>query len=433
MIDSKIKLAECNLGELTEVLIRGNGFGHETLWIKSYFDGKTFGIIEETPNVYMHNICQNTLIDFFKSKSFELNLETYYDDSGEVSVTYENLEIDLDIYKRIYKNAMLFFKNGNDSVCLCVNNYGPREISYRLYAPVKYNSLLKEWFTYSKKHSFYKNKKIDANLRFLKINTTTWDDIVLPSRIIKVIKNNISELFDMQEYLSVNEIPLKSGIILAGPPGVGKTILCKILAKELPITVLYAMPDSMGMTNDIKSLCEMAIDLAPCMMILEDLDYIAEEREYSRNSGGVMELMNYLDGLQEFNDIITLAKTNAIDKLEGAVKNRPGRFDRVIKIPCPDEDCRLRMFEIFTKKYTVKDVGFTQLVVDTEGLSGAHLKDLCKTAVRNAIRERSVDDKKIAILKNVHFTKALKEVQNIDYASHYKEQAKARSRAGFQN
>jgi hypothetical protein len=211
----------------------------------------------------------------------------------------------------------------------------------------------------------------------------------------------------------------------------GKTVLCKILAKELGVTVLYAMPDHMGRTHDIKSVCEMAKNLAPCMMIIEDIDYIAEEREFSRNSGGVMELMNYLDGIQEFTNVITLATTNAVDKLEKAVKNRPGRFDRVINIPIPDEDCRMRMFKNFTKRYQItEDVDFEKMVADTVDLSGAHVKDICKTAARNAIREKSYDERKLAILKQDHFDKALREIKNVDYASHYKELAKTR-RMGF--
>jgi hypothetical protein len=220
MTKPNIKLIDATLAQYTEALIRGNGFGHESIWIKAHMGGQPFGIVEESPGVYVHNVCQFSLKDFFKSKDFTMIAETFYDDSGEVAVTYENLEIDLDKTMRVYKNAMLVFEDKKkERICICVNNYGPREISYRLYAPTKYDTMLKDWFAYGKEHSFYKGKKIDADLRFLKIKDVSWDDIILPIKTIKVIKSNISELFDMQDLLALNDIPLKSGVILAGPPG----------------------------------------------------------------------------------------------------------------------------------------------------------------------------------------------------------------------
>ena len=77
-----------------------------------------------------------------------------------------------------------------------------------------------------------------------------------------------------------------------------------------------------------------------------------------------------------------------------------------------------------------ESIDFGDLVKKTKDLSGAHIKDLCKTAARQAIREKSIDENKIAIVNQSHFDKAIKEVMNIDYSSYYKAQRKT-SKAGF--
>ncbi len=418
--DESIKLADATLGQYTEVLIRGNGFGHESLWIKSHFGSQGFGIVEENIDGYTHNICQHVLAGFFeKHKGYRKVGETYYDDSGEVAVTFENLETDLDVFTKVYKNAMLMYERpSKEKLCVSINKYGPREIVYRVYAPQGTDSVLQEWIKFAHSHNMYKGKKIDADCQFLKLKNITWDDLILPVETKKLIRSRVNEMFELKEFLDANDVPLKGGVILAGPPGTGKTVLCKILAKELDATVIYAMPDHLGRTGDIKRVCEMAKDLAPCVMMIEDIDYIAEERDHSRNAGGVIELMNYLDGVQEFNNVITLATTNAQEKIEEALKNRPGRFDRVVQVPRPDKECRKRMLTTFTQKYTLEgDIDWDLLVEKTDKLSGAHVKDLVKTAVLHAIRERSIDDKKKAILMMKHFKTALSEISNVDWST----------------
>lgn len=211
----------------------------------------------------------------------------------------------------------------------------------------------------------------------------------------------------------------------------GKTMLCKVLAKEINCTVIYAMPSQLERTSDVRRICEMAKDLAPSMLIIEDIDFIAENRDESHNAGMVMELMNYMDGLQEFAEIVTLATTNAEDKIEEAVKNRPGRFDRVVQIPKPTAPLRERMLKLFTANFNVGDLDFEVIVKQTGKLSGAHLKHICETAAFKAIRSKSVDENKKAVVKIEHFTEALKEINNEEFSSFHKARNQQKKITGF--
>jgi ATP-dependent 26S proteasome regulatory subunit len=423
---------DCTLKQFIDALIRGNGFGHETLWIKTFFGELPFGITERTIGQYEHNICQYVMQDYFETQlGYNKIKESYFDEGGEVAITYENLEYDNKKFKKVYKNAFVMYENASgEKICVSINVFSSREIIYRIYANPTLDNILIDWFALARKHNLYRGKKIDADCKFLQLADVTWDDIILQPKVVKIIKDNVTESFENIEILRANGLSLKTGLIFAGPPGTGKTMLAKVISKGISGTVIYALPSHLERSSEISRVCDMAKDLAPCILIIEDIDWIAESRDESYNAGAVIQLMNQLDGLQEFADVLTIATTNNVDKIEDAVKNRPGRFDRVINVPKPDADCRMRMFKTFTKNFNLADVDFEEIVKSTKGLSGAHVKDIVRTAARMAIRAKSFGDDKIAIVKQEHFESALKEVSNVDYSSYHKTQNKVK-KMGF--
>ena len=210
------------------------------------------------------------------------------------------------------------------------------------------------------------------------------------------------------------------------------TTAIRVVLKGLPegITAILAQPSHLRFSADVKAICQMAKDLAPCVLVIEDIDWIAEDREHSGDAGKLIELMNQMDGLEDFTNVISIGTTNSLDTIEKAIKNRPGRFDRVIKISNPDEDCRRKMLKLFTKHYTITaGVDFERLIKFTDKLSGAHMSDLCRTAVEKAIEEDSYDpETKIAVLKKDHFDSAIAEVKNKDYSTYLKTKNKGEAR-----
>jgi transitional endoplasmic reticulum ATPase len=132
----------------------------------------------------------------------------------------------------------------------------------------------------------------------------------------------------------------------------------------------------------------------------------------NHNASLLGELMNQLDGLVENHYVVVIATTNKVDALEKALRNRPGRFDRVIDIPPPDNAARLKMLELYANKHKMEDVNLAEIAEKTEKYTGAHIKELVNTAIITAIDENSFDTEGMVILKQEYFTKNIAKVRN---------------------
>jgi transitional endoplasmic reticulum ATPase len=116
-------------------------------------------------------------------------------------------------------------------------------------------------------------------------------------------------------------------------------------------------------------------------------------------------MLTELDGLQNLKNVVVLAATNRPDMLDPALL-RPGRFDKVIQLPAPDEKMRLEIFNIHTKGMPLaKDVDLKELAKKSEGYTGADIEGLCREAGMFAIRSNSED------VKASHFSEALGQVR----------------------
>jgi len=120
--------------------------------------------------------------------------------------------------------------------------------------------------------------------------------------------------------------------------------------------------------------------------------------------------MNQLDGLIENEYIVTIATTNDAKKIEEALKNRPGRFDRIIEIPKPSEEDRKKMFKYHIGDCILDDINLDLIAEKTAGYTGAHVKELVTTAIITAIETRSLNKDEKIILKQQHFEQNIEKV-----------------------
>jgi len=190
------------------------------------------------------------------------------------------------------------------------------------------------------------------------------------------------------------------GVILYGPPGTGKTLLAKAVANETSATFLRVVGSELiqKYLGDgpklVREMFRVAAEHAPSIIFMDEIDAVATKR-YDSTSGGereiqrtLLELLNQLDGFDDRGDVKVIMATNRIDTLDPALI-RPGRIDRKIEFPLPDEKTKRRIFHIHTAKMTLaEDVSIEEFVLAKDDLSGADIKAICTEAGMLALRER---------------------------------------------
>ncbi len=196
-----------------------------------------------------------------------------------------------------------------------------------------------------------------------------WDDIILPDAQIKDIRLSIDSFLRSGDLFRSRGIPYKRGILFAGAPGNGKTMLCKVIASQSRLPFILHSMNADPYHSDIDHAFEQALELSPSIICFEDLDLI------SNSPTELGYLLNKLDGIEPLEGILVLATTKKPEDIDPALRNRPSRFDRVYRISLPDDLGREQML----RKYFGNSLGgalLDEVVKLTDGFSMAYLKEL---------------------------------------------------------
>lgn len=243
-----------------------------------------------------------------------------------------------------------------------------------------------------------------------KIQNITLDSWAGSPEVIEECKEVISYIENKEKYSLIGaEMP--KGILLEGPPGTGKTLLAKAIASETNSTFITMSGSEfvelfVGMgASRVRDLFDNARENKPSIIFIDEIDAVGRQRGAGINMANdereqtLNQLLYEMDGFNNNDDVVVIAATNRKDVLDQALL-RPGRFDRIILVPLPDKDSRMKILGYYLKnKRLEKEFDVSSIAELTDGFSGAQLKNLINEAsilsVRNnytTIQEKYVFD-----------------------------------------
>jgi transitional endoplasmic reticulum ATPase len=235
---------------------------------------------------------------------------------------------------------------------------------------------------------------------FVEVPNVRWSDI----GGLQEIKEQLQEavIFPLQhaDLFAKAHVKPPKGILLAGAPGCGKTLLAKAAATETKVNFIAVkgaelLSKYVGESERaMREIFKKAKQAAPCIIFFDEIDAIVPTR--SGESGNnvservLAQFLAEMDGVEELKGVLVLGATNRLDRLDSAVL-RPGRFDVVIELGLPSEADRIEVFEVHLRnKPTDKNIDLKQLAVETEGFSAAEISGVCQRAALNAVKRAIV-------------------------------------------
>ena len=246
------------------------------------------------------------------------------------------------------------------------------------------------------------DKETDVRARVMQVDHSpdvTYEDIGGLEEQMQEVRETVEMPLDRPEMFQQVGIEPPSGVLLHGPPGTGKTMLAKAVANQTDATFIKMAGSELVHkfigegAKLVRDLFEVARENEPAVLFIDEIDAIASKRTDSKTSGDaevqrtMMQLLSEMDGFEERGDIRIIAATNRFDMLDPAIL-RPGRFDRLIEVPKPDDAGREIIFKIHTRDMNVAaDVDFAELAEMAADASGADIKAVCTEAGMFAIRD----------------------------------------------
>lgn len=220
------------------------------------------------------------------------------------------------------------------------------------------------------------------------LDQASFDDLVLPEKLQADLIEQVEGFFAARAEYARYGIPWKRGLLLAGPPGNGKTQAIRAIAGRLSVPRLFVrnFDDQWGDEGDgVDEVFARVREAAPCLLVLEDLDSLVGKSFLSR-------VLNQLDGVKTLEGVLVVATTNHPERLDPAIQSRPSRFDRVLRFEAPDAGTRERYLARMTGAWDpamrplVEDV--PALVGATDGFSFAFMKELLLSGLMRWMHER---------------------------------------------
>ena len=231
----------------------------------------------------------------------------------------------------------------------------------------------------------------------IEVPNIRWENIGGLEDVKKLLKETVEWPLKYAESYSRLGIRPPTGILLFGPPGTGKTLLAKAVATESGANFISVKgPELLSMyvgesEKHVREVFRRAKQVAPCVIFFDEIDALVSKRGSNSDSHVtervVSQLLAEMSGLEELRGVIVIAATNRPDIMDPALL-RPGRLDRQILVPTPDDKTRLEILKVHTKAMPLADgVDISSVADNTKGFSGADIEALCREAALFAMRK----------------------------------------------
>jgi hypothetical protein len=248
-----------------------------------------------------------------------------------------------------------------------------------------------------------------ALLSFVERPGVSREQVILPAPVLDGIERQVLGVARHASRLRASGQHLRRGVLLYGAPGTGKTHTVRYLMGRLPgVTVVLL---SGGALRMIGAACSVARVLQPSVIVVEDVDLIAEERgRFPGQNPLLFELLNEMDGLGQDIDVAFLLTTNRADLLERALAARPGRVDHAAELPVPDADARRRLVQLYRGGLRLELADPDAVIARTDGVTASFIKELLRRAALNAAEQDEMhadSDAAPIVIRDADITAAL--------------------------
>ena len=244
----------------------------------------------------------------------------------------------------------------------------------------------------------------------------TWADVGGLDEIKRELHEAVElPLEDPQSFVRMGIKPPK-GVLLFGAPGTGKTLIARAIANESKVNFISIKgPEIMSKwvgesEKAVRMIFKKAKQVSPSIVFLDEIDSIAPRRGSHFDTGStervVNQLLTTMDGLEDMENVFVIAATNRPDIIDQALL-RPGRFDKLLLLPVPDEATRLKILQVHTKNMPLEKVDLPSLAKKLEDYVGADIENLCREAAMTALRQNRTATK----VTTKHFEEALAHIK----------------------
>ncbi len=258
---------------------------------------------------------------------------------------------------------------------------------------------------------------------FVEIPDVKWSDVGGLEEVKQELREAVEWPIKFPQSFAKMGIKPPKGVLIFGPPGCGKTLIAKAIANESEANFISVKgPEILSKwvgesEKGMRQIFKKAKQSAPTIVFFDEVDAITSMRglEVGARVGErvLNQLLTELDGIEELHNVMIIAATNRPDLIDTALL-RPGRFDKVLLVPAPDDDARLEIFKVHTREMPLdEDVDLKRLVGRSEDYAGADIEGLCREAAMLAIREAlkegaDLENKKVS---SNHFSQAMKKIR----------------------